>query len=368
MIPFLDIKKINAQYRDKLVAAATRVIDSGWYILGPEVESFEKEFAAYCGAAHCIGISNGLDALILILQAYKELGVMKDGDEVIVPANTYIASILAISKTGLTPVMVEPNLETYNVDTSLIEAKITKRTKAILPVHLYGQAADMNLINELAKEYGLTVIEDSAQAHGAFYKGKRTGTLGDAAGFSFYPGKNLGAIGDGGAVTTNDEMLADAVRALRNYGSRKKYYNIHKGYNNRLDELQAAFLREKLVFLDKENTRRQEIAKRYNEEINNIRVILPLAVDPTIGTHVYHLYVVRTVERDRFQKYLEANGVATIIHYPVAPHHQQAYGEWNALSFPISEKIHQEVISIPISPVMADAEVTYIIKVVNAYV
>lgn len=368
MIPFLDLKAINAQSRKNLIAAATKVIDSGWYILGKEVEAFEKEFAAYCGSKYCIGVSNGLDALTLILQAYKELGAMSDGDEVIVPANTYIATILAVSKTGLVPVLVEPKLGTYNIDPSLIKAKIRKRTRAILPVHLYGQVADIDPIRALAKKYGLKVIEDAAQAHGAADNGKKTGILGDAAGFSFYPGKNLGALGDGGAVTTNDTSLADVIRALRNYGSHRKYYNIYKGHNNRLDELQAAFLRVKLKLLDKENIRRRMIARRYNSEIKNPLLVLPHFPERRPESHVWHLYVVRTSDRDRFQKYLNGKGIQTVIHYPIAPHHQQAYCKWNSLRLPISEKIHKEVISLPISPVMADRMVDEVIELVDAYV
>ncbi len=365
MISFLDVKGINAQYRTEILEAMTRVFDQGTYILGKEVELFEQEFAAYCGSRHAIGVANGLDALILILQAYKELGVMVDGDEVIVPANTYIASILAISKAGMVPILVEPDIKTYNIDPLFIEQKITQRTKAILPVHLYGRPADMDPVLALARKYNLKVIEDAAQAHGAYYKGKRVGNLGDAAGFSFYPGKNLGAVGDGGAVTTSDDALADAIKALRNYGSHKKYYNLYKGYNSRLDELQAALLRVKLRHLDDENQRRNAVASRYSQEIVNARIVKPDV--KTDGSQVWHLYVVRTPERERFQKYLLDNGVQTVIHYPVAPHHQPAYKEWHAMKFPVSELIHREVLSLPISPVMTGDQVSVVIKVVNAY-
>ncbi len=364
-ISFLDIKKINAQYRQDLVAAATRVIDSGWYILGSEVEGFEKEFAQYCKAKHCVGVSNGLDALILILYAYKHLGVMKDGDEVIVPANTFIASILAISQAGLKPVLVEANKNTLNIDVTLIEQHITPKTKAIMAVHLYGQAADMDVINDIAKRHGLKVVEDAAQAHGALYKGRITGSLGDAAGFSFYPGKNLGALGDGGAVTTNDEALAQAIKALRNYGSQKKYYHLYKGVNNRLDEIQAAMLRVKLTHLDHENARRNQIAQMYLTQIKNPKLTLPQIA--TTGTHVWHLFVIRTPQRDQFQEYLKENGVQTIIHYPVAPHLQEAYSELKTNKLPLAEQLHQQVLSLPVSPVMTDDQAQYIVDVINKY-
>ena len=365
MIPFLDLKAINAQYRQELNEAMTRVLDSGWYILGKEVDDFEKEFASYCGVTHCIGVANGLDALILILQAYKELGIISEGDEVIVPANTYIATILAITRSGLTPILVEPTLETYNIDANRIEAQLTKRTKAIMPVHLYGRPAEMNEINVLARKHGLKVIEDAAQAHGAIYQGKKTGALGDAAGFSFYPGKNLGALGDGGAVTTNDIQLAEAIRALRNYGSHKKYYNLYKGYNSRLDEIQAAVLRVKLKQLDKENTRRGEIARHYSDNIKNDKILLPQW--PSEGKHVWHLYVIRTAQRDVFQKYLQDQNIQTVIHYPVPPHHQDAYKEWRDLSLPISEKIHKDVLSLPISPIVTEEQVKKVTAIINEF-
>lgn len=365
MIPFLDLKAINAQYRTELIEACTKVIDSGWYVQGIEYKEFEKEFAEYCGTKHAIGVANGLDALILILRAYKEMGVMSDGDEVIVPANTYIASILAISENKLTPVLIEPDIETYNIDPSLIEEKITTKTKAIMAVHLYGQVAAMDEINSLAKKYNLKVIEDSAQAHGAMLNGKRTGNLGDASGFSFYPGKNLGALGDGGAVTTDDDELAQTIRALGNYGSHKKYENRYKGTNSRLDEIQAAMLRVKLRHLDNEIEKRREIANYYLHNINNENIILPSAREE--NNHVWHLFVTRTPNRDKLQKYLFNNGVQTLIHYPLAPHKQNAYYEWNNVDYPISEKIHDEVLSLPISAVQSLEDTKIIVDLLNKY-
>jgi dTDP-4-amino-4,6-dideoxygalactose transaminase len=365
MIPFLDLKKLNAQYRDELIEVCTRVIDSGWYILGKEVEQFEKEFAEYCGVKHCIGVANGLDALILILRAYKELGFISDGDEVIVPANTYIASILAISQNNLTPVLVEPDLNTYLLDSNKIEEKITPKTKAILPVHLYGQTCEMDKINEIAKKYNLKVIEDSAQSHGAFFKDKRSGNLGDASGFSFYPGKNLGALGDAGAVTTNDDVLANAIKAIRNYGSHKKYENIYKGVNSRLDEMQAALLRVKLKYLNNEIENRRKIANYYLTNIKNDKIILPTVRKE--DNHVWHLFVIRTENRDKLQQYLYDNGIQTLIHYPIAPHKQNAYKEWNDKNYPITEKIHKEVLSLPMSGVQTMEETQRVVEVVNGF-
>ena len=363
MIPFLDLKNINAQYRDELFEVCKNVIDSGWYIQGNECNEFEKEFADYCGAKYAIGVANGLDALILILRAYKEMGIMQDDDEVIVPSNTYIASILAISENSLVPVLVEPDINTYLLDPSKVEEKITSKTKAILPVHLYGQTCHMDEINKIAKKYNLKVIEDSAQSHGAYYKGKRSGNLGDASGFSFYPGKNLGALGDGGAVTTNDEKLANTIRALGNYGSQKKYENLYKGINSRLDEMQAAMLRVKLRYLDKELTKRKEIAKYYLENITNENIVLP-----TITTDsVWHLFVIRTTERDKLQKYLLDNDIQTLIHYPLAPHKQGAYKYWNNKKFSISEKIHDEVLSLPICVTQSFKDTEKIVRVLNEY-
>ena len=363
MIPFLDLKGINAQYRDELIEACTKVIDSGWYVQGNEHKEFEKEFAQFCGTKYAIGVANGLDALILILRAYKEMGVMQDGDEVIVPSNTYIASILAISENNLIPVLVEPDINTYLIDLSKIEEKITSKTKAIMPVHLYGQACKMDKINNIAKKYNLKVIEDSAQSHGAYYKGKRCGNLGDASGFSFYPGKNLGALGDGGAVTTNDKELAKTIRALGNYGSHKKYENLYKGINSRLDEIQAAMLRVKLRYLDKDIEKRKDVANYYLDNIKNNHIILPTIVTDS----VWHLFVVRTKKREEFQKYLEDNNIQTLIHYPIPPHKQQAYKEWSSDSYTISEQIHNEVLSLPISPIMSKEDAYSIVNIINHF-
>ena len=363
MIPFLDLKAINAQYREELIEACTKVIDSGWYVQGTEHKEFEKEFAAYCGTKHAIGVANGLDALTLIIRAYKELGVMKEGDEIIVPSNTYIASILAISENNLVPVLVEPDINTYLLDPAKIEEKITAKTKAIMPVHLYGQSCEMNAINAIAKKHNLKVIEDSAQSHGAYFNDKRCGNLGDASGFSFYPGKNLGALGDGGAVTTNDDALAKAIKALGNYGSHKKYENLYKGTNSRLDEMQAAMLRVKLRYLDNEIKKRKEIANYYLENITNNTIVLP-----TITTDsVWHLFVVRTTKRDELQKYLLDNDIQTLIHYPLPPHKQEAYKEWNNDSYPISEQIHAEALSLPISGVQTFGDTKKIVEVINDF-
>ena len=365
MIPFLDLKGTNAQYRSDLIEACARVIDSGWYVQGNECKEFEKEFAQYCGAKHAIGVANGLDALILILRAYKEMGVMSDGDEVVVPSNTYIASILAISQNNLVPVLVEPNINTYLIDPSKIEEKITSKTKAILPVHLYGQTCDMDAINAIAKKYNLKVIEDSAQSHGAYFGDKRSGNLGDASGFSFYPGKNLGALGDGGAVTTNDEELASAIKALGNYGSHKKYENLYKGINSRLDEMQAAMLRVKLRYLDDEISKRREIANYYIKNIKNDNIILPTVRKD--NNHVWHLFVIRTNKRDELQKHLSDNGIQTLIHYPIPPHKQNAYKEWNTESFPVSEKIHNELLSMPIGSHLTPKDVKMVTDKLNRW-
>jgi len=371
MIKFLDLQKINLLHQKEIEEAILKVFHSGWYILGGAVESFENNFAAYCGVKHCVGVSNGLDALILILRGYKELGLLNDNDEVIVPANTYIATILSIGHCNLKPVVVEPDISTYNIDPNLIEEKITSKTKAIMPVHLYGRCADMDAIENIAKKYNLLLIEDAAQAQGAIYQGKRTGNLGNAAGFSFYPGKNLGALGDAGAVTTNDDVLAETIRALRNYGSHKKYYNLYKGYNNRLDEIQAAVLNVKLKYLDAENQRRREIAKYYCENINNDKISLPIEHSALniehYKNHVWHLFVIRTQERDKLQKYLTDNGIQTLVHYPIPPHRQVAFKEWNNYLYPISETIHNEVLSIPINNVLTEEEIIILLDVVNDY-
>ena len=361
MIKFLDLEKVNNRFRDKIDSRIKTILDKGWYLQGEEDKTFEEHFANFVGTKYCIGCANGLDALNLIIKAYG----FKEGDEIIVPANTYIASILAISENGVTPVLVEPSLDTYNINPDLIEEKITSKTKAIMVVHLYGQAVQMEKIWELAKKYNLKIIEDSAQGHGAIYKGRKTGNLGDASGFSFYPGKNLGCMGDGGAVTTNDEELANKIRALGNYGSHKKYCNIYKGVNSRLDEIQAAVLDVKLPHLDKDNQRRREISKYYRENIKNPLIILPKTYDES--AHVWHVFAVRTKNRDNFQQYLKDNDIQTLIHYPTPPHKQQAYKEWNHLTFPITEEIHKTIISIPISPVMTDEEVQYVVDKINTY-
>lgn len=365
MIPFLDLKGLNAQYKAELIVACTKVIDSGWYIQGSECREFDKEFAEYCGTKYAIGVANGLDALILILRAYKEMGIMSEGDEVIVPSNTYIASILAISQNNLVPILVEPDIDTYLIDPSKIEEKITPKTKAILPVHLYGQTCEMDKINEIAKKYNLKVIEDSAQSHGAYFKDKRSGNLGDASGFSFYPGKNLGALGDGGAVTTNDEELANTIKALGNYGSHKKYENLYKGINSRLDEMQAAMLRVKLRYLDNEIEKRREIANYYLKNIKNDKLILPTV--RAEDNHVWHLFVIRTNQRDELQEYLQENGIQTLIHYPLPPHKQNAYAEWHNDSYPISEQIHNEVLSLPISSVQSLENTMKIVETIDDF-
>ena len=363
-IPFLDLRVINDQYRDELIDACTRVIDSGWYIGGSELEQFEQQFASYCGTEFAIGVANGLDALILTLRAWKELGKLKEGDEVIVPSNTYIASILAISANNLTPILVEPCVDSCNIDPKKIEAAITSRTKAILPVHLYGQLADMPAIMDIAKRHGLLVLEDSAQAHGASLDGKRAGNWGDASGFSFYPGKNLGALGDAGAITTSDEELAHTLRALRNYGSHEKYKNLYKGVNSRLDEIQAAMLNVKLSHLEDETAHRRKVANSYLQGINNPSITLPTHEG---DSHVWHVFVVRCERRDELQKYLADNGIQTLIHYPVPPHQQPAYKEWNELSYPISERIHAEVLSLPIGPTLTVDEAEEVIKLCNSF-
>lgn len=364
-VRFLDLQAINLKYERLLQAAFNQVLQSGWYILGESVSRFEKEFAAYCGVKHCVGVGNGLDALILILEAYKVLGELQEGDEVLVPSNTYIATILAISRAGLVPVLVEPKLSTYNFDTSAAENEVTDKTKAILLVHLYGQPADMEAIGVLADQHKLLLIEDSAQSQGAEYKGRKSGNLGHAAGFSFYPGKNLGALGDAGAITTNDDGLAEVLRALRNYGSHKKYENHYKGFNSRLDELQAAVLSVKLPYLDSENKDRSKIAHYYLNHIQNPSMVLPAVEEGC--TPVWHLFVIRTANRQKLQAWLESRGIQTLIHYPIPPHQQAAYGEWKNKRYPLSEKIHQEVLSLPIYPGMPLEEAAYVVEVLNEY-
>jgi len=356
-IPFLDLKALYLELKSELDAAYHRVMESGCYILGQEVEAFEHEFAVYCGVNHCIGVGNGLEALHLILRAL-EIG---PNDEVIVPANTYIATWLAVTYAGAKPVPVEPDQKTYNIDPARIEAAITDKTKTIMPVHLYGQPADMDPIMEIAERYQLKVIEDAAQAHGARYKDKRVGCLGAAAGFSFYPGKNIGAFGDGGAVTTNDDLLADRIRSLRNYGSRTKYYNEVKGFNSRLDELQAAFLRVKLQKLDEWNERRKKIAHHYLAALTDLQD-LTLPHVPSWADPIWHLFVVRTSGRERLQKHLADCGIQTLIHYPVSPHKQRAYCEMASINLPISEKINREVLSLPMGPTMKEEDTLAIIE------
>jgi len=388
MIPFLDLKKINEPYETAFQEKLKLVLDNGWYILGKEVETFEKAFAKYCQAQYCIGTGNGFDALVLIFKGYIQIGKLQKGDEVIVPANTYIASILAILQADLIPVLVEPKLETYNINPDLIQEKITSKTKAILAVHLYGQLAEMDKINQIAIEHDLIVVEDAAQAHGAFGNSNnfipklrdQMPNAGDSHGnnlqstiynlksataYSFYPGKNLGCLGDGGAITTNDPELAKVLFSLRNYGSEKKYYNEYIGLNSRLDELQAAFLNAKLPNLDADNDKRRAIAKRYLAEIKNDKIILPYW--DLSGNHVFHLFVIRTSNREDLQHYLSQNNIQTVIHYPVPPHQQKALKDWNTLSFPITEQIHNEVLSLPISPVLTDEEVSFVIEILNQY-
>ena len=362
MIPFLNLKLINERFRIEMDSAVKRVLDSGWYLLGKECEIFEKEYADWCGVKHCIGCANGLDALKLIIQGYG----FGPGDEIIAPANTYIASLIAISANGCTPVLIEPDINTYLIDPDRLEERITPRTKAIMVVHLYGRAMDMTKIWAMAQKYGLKVIEDSAQSHGALFAGRRCGNLGDASGFSFYPGKNLGCLGDGGCVTTNDEDLAKKILALRNYGSDVKYHFPYRGTNSRLDEIQAAFLRVKLPHLDADNAIRRRIAERYHANIRNPLVVLP-NLPPEPGMCVWHVFPVCCRNRDAFQKYLSGCGIQTVIHYPIPPHRQPAYTEWHGLSLPITERIHDEIVSLPISPVMTDEEVQTVIDAVNEW-
>ncbi|WP_339666554.1 DegT/DnrJ/EryC1/StrS family aminotransferase [uncultured Pseudomonas sp.] len=365
MIPFLDLKAINAQYREELIAAATRVIDSGWYIQGQEVAGFEQEFATYCGTEHCIGIANGLDALTLTLRAWKEMGRLKEGDEVIVPANTYIASILAITENRLTPVLVEPDEATFNLCPVKTAEAIGPNTKAIIAVHLYGQMSPMPKLMQLADEHGLLVLEDAAQSHGASIDGRKAGTWGHAAGFSFYPGKNLGALGDGGAVTTDDEDLAKMIRALGNYGSHKKYENLYQGVNSRLDEIQAAVLRVKLRHLDEEIRNRREVAEHYLDNIDNPRIQLPMIKEPK--SHVWHLFVLRTNKRDDFQNHLLAERVQTLIHYPIPPHKQPAYKAWGSQTFALTEQIHSSVVSLPMGPHLSKEQLHQVVEAVNNF-
>lgn len=365
MIKFLELKKITAKYADEIHEAVNRVVDSGWYLQGEENKKFEANYAKYIGTNYCVGCANGLDALIWIFRAYIEMGVIRKGDEVIVPANTYIASILAISENGLKPILVEPNIETYQIDDSKIEEAITERTKAILIVHLYGQCAYTNKIGDLCRKYDLKLVEDNAQAHGCMFNGRRTGSLGDAAGHSFYPGKNLGALGDAGAVTTDNEELANVIRAIANYGSTKKYVFKYIGRNSRLDEIQAAILAVKLKHLDDDNVIRKEIARYYIDHISNPKIKLPVVND--WNAHVFHIFTIRCEFRDELQKYLTDNGIQTVIHYPIPPHRQECYIEWNNDSYLITEQIHDEELSLPISPVMTKEEMVEVTKVINHF-
>lgn len=368
MIPFLDLKAVTAQYQQEIQQAARKVIDSGWYLQGKANADFEHHYAQYIGTDHCVGVGNGLDALIWIYRAYIEMGFMKPGDEVIVPANTYIASILALTENGLKPVLVEPREETLQIDDSLIERAITPRTRSILIVHLYGRCAYTSRIGELCRKYHLKLVEDNAQAHGCRFTEettiwKRTGSLGDAAGHSFYPGKNLGALGDGGAVTTNDRELADTVRALANYGSQKKYVFKYRGRNSRLDELQAAILDVKLRHLDDDNHQRQEVARYYYEHISHPLVRLPQQIPNE--NNVYHIFPILCNERDRLQEHLREQGIQTLIHYPIPPHRQECYREWAGMSLPVTERIHREELSLPISPVISMKEAEVIVNSIN---
>ncbi|PSL06317.1 DegT/DnrJ/EryC1/StrS family aminotransferase [Cecembia rubra] len=365
MIPFLDLKKVNQKYEEEILLAINKVIQSGWYLQGAANKEFEENYSKYIGSKFAIGVANGLDALRLILRAYMEMGFLQEGDEVIVPANTYIASVLAITDNKLKPVFVEPNFDTLQIDPSRIEEVITKRTKAIMIVHLYGRCAYMDSIGQICANHNLKLIEDNAQAHGCYFNDNRTGNLGDAAGHSFYPGKNLGAFGDAGAVTTNDEQLASTIRALSNYGSKQKYVCEYQGLNSRLDEIQAAILNVKLQYLDNDNDARRKAAKRYINEITNNKVLIPNI--ETWSSHVFHLFPVFVENRNAFQKYLLDGGVQTVIHYPIPPHKQKCYSDFNNLHFPLTERIHDQELSLPISPVITDEEITKIVDLVNKW-
>lgn len=366
MIKFLDLQKINLQHQEEIEAGILNTFRSGWYLLGNEVKKFETNLKTYIGSDHAIGVANGLDALRLIYRAYIEMGVMRKGDEVIVPANTYIASILAISENGLIPVLVEPDTKTFNINFEAIEDKITIKTKSILIVHLYGQVAFSEKLIEVAKKYDLKIVEDNAQAIGSEWNKKKAGNLGDAAGFSFYPGKNLGAIGDAGAVCTNNSELADKVRTIANYGSKEKYSNIYQGLNSRLDEIQATVLNVKIKYIDQDNKKRRSIAERYVSEIKNSKITLP-SIPIIKEEHVWHLFVIRTEERERLQSYLFEKDIQTLIHYPIPPHKQKAYKEMRDLPFPLTEQIHKEVLSFPLSPIMTSEEVDTVIQFINEF-
>ncbi|ASD59869.1 MULTISPECIES: DegT/DnrJ/EryC1/StrS family aminotransferase [unclassified Enterobacter cloacae complex] len=366
MVDFLNLKKINNRQKNELLSAIEKVIDSGWYIMGEELKAFEEEFSEYCQTNYALGVANGLDALTLVLRAWKEMGKLKSGDEVIVQGNTYIASVLAITENDLIPVLVEPDEHTFNLSAKDIRAAISDKTRAILPVHLYGQISPMKEIMEIARENNLLVLEDCAQAHGAQIDGKRAGSWGDAAGFSFYPGKNLGALGDAGAITTNDSELYNVLKALRNYGSEQKYLNIYQGVNSRLDEIQAAILRVKLKTLDNDVKIRQGIAQRYLSEIKN-----PLVELPYIGNmenHVWHLFVLKTNQREELQRWLNKHNIQSLIHYPIPPHKQNAYNDMKELSLPLTESLHAKVLSIPMDPTMSDEDINSVINALNGFV
>ncbi|MFV0535995.1 MAG: DegT/DnrJ/EryC1/StrS family aminotransferase [Dysgonomonas sp.] len=362
---FLNLERENKRYASEFKEATSRVIDSGWYILGGEKEKFEEDFAAYCGTKHCVGVGNGLDAIRLILMGYMIQGIIQEGDEIIIPANSFIATALAVSQCGLKPILVDCDIHTYNIDPSLILKKVNSRTKAIIAVHLYGQVAIMDELRVIARQYNLKLIEDAAQAHGAVYDGRKVGGLGDAAAFSFYPVKNLGALGDAGAVTTNDDGLAEIVRALSNYGSDDKYVHKYKGLNSRLDEIQAAILSVRLKYLDQDNTKRIEIARYYSENIKNPDIILPLSADD--GSHVFHLYVIRSFQRDKLYQYLLDNGIQTQIHYPLSIHRQEAYSKLKNIVIPVAESLQEEVLSLPLYPTLKSEEMCWIVEVLNQF-
>jgi len=364
-VPFLSLKDINYKYSKQINEAVLRVVNSGWYLQGSENDEFEKKYSSYIGVNHTIGVANGLDALIWILKGYIELGIMNIGDEILVPANTYIASIISIIDAGLVPVLIEPKLDNYQIDDDLIEQYITSKTKGIMVVHLYGQCAYTEKIRNIVNKFNLKLIEDNAQAHGCVYNGKKTGSLGDAAGHSFYPGKNLGALGDGGAVTTNDKELANVIRALANYGSTKKYVSKYIGRNSRLDEIQAAVLNVKLTYLDEDVKFRKEVARKYIKGINHPDIILP-KID-NWDSHVFHLFPIRTKKRDELQRFLDARGIQTLIHYPIPPHKQECFKDWNNLSLPITELIHNEELSLPISPMLDEEQIEIVTSNVNKF-
>jgi len=365
MVPFLDLKALNLPYQEEFSRELWDMLDTGWVLLGTGLEKFENEFGFYCNSKYCIGVGNGLDAIRIILESYKLLGRLSEDDEIIVPSNTYIATILGILQAGLKPILVEPNIYTYNIDPNQVRGAITSKTKAIFTVHLYGQVTNMDLLKEISMEEGLLLLDDAAQAHGAIFHDEKVGSLADATAFSFYPGKNLGALGDGGAITTNDEELASVIKAYRNYGSNVKYHNIFKGINSRLDELQARFLSIKLKDLDRDNENRRRIARQYTSEIQNPNIILPYWNDD--GSHVFHLYVIRTSKRKQLIDHLNSHSIQTLIHYPIPPHKQRALLEYSNQKLPVTELIHSEVLSLPISPAMNEREVNTVINAVNSF-